>query len=271
MKNNIKPKNKFNIFSILKFVLIIALFALSYFCSYYIYGSYITNKRILYLIIFGILGFIAFFIGYYIFYFFSFLSYEKERKRKAKAIINCDDKVSNILKDEKHKFKYNTKLSFTENFLSAFNQGKELIFDISKQNGIEGNYFYLNYTVYDALSIFGNAIIFMHDKIDGVFKLLHMQDKPIGFIEKYLYNLIEKEKTESEDTQKPVKTGILSKIKSGIVNAGIFLFKGKIESAINDIYAFLALEFYNTYSKNVKQENPSTTLTEVEEVEVENA
>ncbi len=269
MEKNIKPKNKFNIKNILKYTIILALFVISYFCSYHLYGSYVTNKRIVYLIIFGFSGFIAFFAVYYTFYFFSYLSYEKARKRQANEVVNCDDKASNILKDEKYKFKYNVKISFTENIKTAYEQGKSLVFDISKQTGKEGEYFYLNYTVYDALTIFGNAIIFMHDKIDGVFKALRIQDKPIGFIEKYLYNLIEKEKTELNIEEKPVKKqGLISKVKSGFINVGIFLFKGKIEGAINDIFAFLALESYKTYTKNIKQEKLSIS---VEDVEVENA
>ena len=53
MEKNIKPKNKFNIKNILKYTIILALFVISYFCSYNLYGSYVTNKRIVYLIIFG--------------------------------------------------------------------------------------------------------------------------------------------------------------------------------------------------------------------------
>ncbi len=246
-KSKIKNKPK-----ILKTILLILLLILSYTSSVYVYGYNKTNARFVYLIVFSLLGFCLFYIVYYIIYFITNLRYKVLDKIEKTHSINCDDKVNDFLKDEKYKFIYDTKISVHDNFKNAVTTAKEVILGVATINNKNGKYFYLNYTVYDALEIYGNLVAFAYDKIDGVFKFFKIQNKPIAFIEKSLQKFVNDEKVANVEN----KGGLLSKIKKGVgeavLNTGIFLFKRKIQNAVNEILAVVCLESFKVYSKGVK-------------------
>ena len=117
------------------------------------------------------------------------------------------------------------------------------------------------------LEIYGNLVTFAYDKIDGVFKTFKIQNKPIAFIEKSLRNAILDEKQEKVE----VKDNLFTKIKKGVGNAvlntGIFLFKNKIQDAVNEIVALICLECFKIYGKGTKQLPQAYD----QEIEVQNA
>ncbi len=257
-----KDKNK-----IIKFLLLSLLLILSYVISVIVNGFGVTNLRFLYLLIFIFAGFLAFYLIYFIIYFITKIKYKIQENTKKNAVINCDDKVNDFLKNDKYKFVYDTKFSVKENFNSAFELSKSVISSVATICGKNNEYFYLNYTIYDAIEIYGNLVAFAYEKIDGVFKTFKIQDKPISFIEKTLHKVIEDEKP----VDNVVKDNVLSKIKKGVgnavVNTGIFLFKNKIQNAINEIISLICLEAFKVYSKGLKE--PIKVLEQ--EVEVQNA
>lgn len=256
-----------NKFKILKTILFSLLLVLSYVASVYVKGFAQTNTRLLYLLVFVFLGFCSFYIVYYIIYFITNLKYKRQDKKKKEFIVNCDDSVSNFLKDEKYKFTYNVKNSIKDNIESAVSVAKNVILDVATINDKNNKYFYLNYTVYDALEIYGNLVTFAYAKIDGVFKTFKIQNKPISFIEKSLQNVIVDDKGEKVEE----KDNLLIKIKKGVGNAvlntGIFLFKNKIQDAVNEIISVICLEAFKVYGKDVK----STMQALEQEIEVQNA
>lgn len=253
--------------NVLKTILLVMLLILSYISSAYVYGFTKTNARFFYLIVFSVIGFCLFYIVYYIIYFITYLKYKRKDKNEKVNQINCDDKVNEFLKDEKYKYIYDTKLSVQENFKNAVDTAKSVILGVATLNNKKGKYFYLNYSVYDALEIYGDLVAFAYDKIDGVFKFFKIQNKPITFIEKSLQKVVEEEIVVKQEN----KNGLLSKIKQGVGNAvlntGIFLFKNKIQDAVNEILSVVCLECFKVYSKGVK----SSKKVLEQELEVQNA
>ncbi len=252
--------------NVLKTILLVMLLILSYISSVFVYGFTKTNTRFFYLIIFSLVGFCLFYIVYYIIYFLTYLKYKRKDKKEKCNQINCDDKVNEFLKDEKYKYIYDTKLSVQENLKNALDTAKSVILGVATLNNKNGKYFYLNYTVYDALEIYGDLVAFAYDKIDGVFKFFKIQNKPITFIENSLQKVVEEEVVKEVN-----KKGVLSKIKQGVgnvvFNTGIFLFKNKIQDAVNEILSVVCLECFKVYSKGVK--NSKKVLEQ--ELEVQNA
>ena len=247
-KSKVKNNRK-----ILKTILFSLLLILSYLSSVYVYGFERTNARFIYLIVFSIIGFCLFYIVYYIIYFVTYLKYKKLDKIEKSNLVNCDDKVNDFLKQE--------------NIKTAVDIAKEIILGVATINNKNGKFFYVNYSVYDALETYGNLVAFAYDKIDGVFKFFKIQNKPINFIEKSLQKVVEEEKVDIKEN----KNGILSKIKKGVGDAvlhtGIFLFKNKIQDAVNDVLTVLCLESFKVYGKGVKGENKVIE----QDLEVQNA
>ncbi len=269
---NKKCKNIFKNKKAIKFTLIIILLVVSYFCSSYVFGFEKTNLRLITLILYTGIGFAGFYLIYYIAYFITYLSYRKSLNKSAEAIISCDNEVSDFFKDGTHKFKYDKKSNFVTNLKSAFNGGVNIVKDIAVLTSKDCSLFYLNYTVYDALSVFEHTLQFTYAKIDGLFKFFKCQDKPIGLIEKSLTKLIENEKQDNKDSEESVSglAKFKTNLKNKALNVGFILFSGKIEDVINEIYVFLAVESFNTYSKDSKnkyrQIDSEDAMIEVENV-----
>ncbi len=262
--NNKKVKNKPKIFKIISLILLLIL---SYVCSLHFNGYEKTNIRFLNLIALALIGFFSFYIVYYIICFIIFIKYKILQKIESKNVVNCDDKVNDFLKDEKYKFTYNVKIPVQENLSNAVTLAKNVVLDVATLNKKNNKYFYLNYSVYDALEIYGNLVTFAYDKIDGVFKTFKIQNKPITIIEKSLQKVIEDENIENTEN----KQGLLSKIKKGVgnvvLNTSIFLFKNKIQDAVNEIIALVCLESFKIYGKRVKNKTQALD----QEIEVQNA
>ncbi len=255
IENSKLNKKRKNILKrVIKFSLILILLVVSYLCSSYVNGVEKTNLRLLTLIFYTFVGFAGFYLIYYIAYLITYLSYRKSQNNKANQVISCDNEVNDFFKDGTHKFKYDKKLNFATNLKSAFNGGVSIVKDIAVLTSKDCSLFYLNYTVYDALNVFEHTLQFTYSKVDGVFKFFKLQNKPIGLIEKSLTKLIENEKQENKKSEDRVSglQKFKTNLKNKALNVGILLFSGKIEEIINEIYVFLAMESFNTYSKDSK-------------------
>ena len=80
-------------------------------------------------------------------------------------------------------------------------------------------------------------------KVDGIFKFLHMQNKPLGILEKKLSELVE----EGGFEEKP-KNPFLSKVIEVGIKAAAFTFKKTLETKINDIISYVGLEACKLFS-----------------------
>lgn len=252
---NFKPKTAFN--KIIKFILLTLLLVFSYYLSFKVDGFYKTNIKAITIIVFSILGFVSFFLGYYVFKIFYLISYNKKRKKLSKSVVNCDDELSIILQDEKFIFKYDKKLDLKANLKNASEIIINLVKDVSAKFGKNGKFFYVKYTVYDALTIFENAVDGIHNKLDGYFKFFKLQDKPLSIVEKSLSNLLNQSEINVEEIE--VEKGFFSKVKNKLTNGaktvGFFFIKGKIEGAVNDVVSFVGAEAFRVYSKDYLLDN----------------
>jgi hypothetical protein len=102
-----------------------------------------------------------------------------------------------------------------------------------------GKYYYLNYTVYDAIGVIKTTINGADDKIGGFLKKFKLYDKPIGILESKLSEIIEGEE--------PKKS---SPIVGGIIKATTFILSKQINGACNDFIAFVISEAYGVYGKD---------------------
>lgn len=261
--NVLDKKN--NLHTLLKTVGLILIFAVAYGTSLLLNGFKETNEKLFVLLICAVCGFVAFFLIYYLLYFISVIKLNKKRKKQSENIIRCDDEVAEFFDNNDYKFYYQRKLTVKENLFNALGLGKNIVSAIANEYSKGGKYDFLNYTVYDALDIFGNAIDEIFGKADKVFSFIGMQDKPLGFVENYLAKiLIEEQQSEEEIAVTEIKqpSGMrrfFGGIKDKVINAGktvgIMLFSGKIESVVNEIMVFVAGESFRVYGKNGKKKD----------------
>ena len=272
MKNNneittanndkITPKKNNGVFlSVIKIIALFALIAVSYFVSYLMYGFNETNKKLFILLVFAIGGFILFYLVYGIAYLFSNSRVKRNLKKVTDNEIHCDDKVATYFETTENSFTYNKKLTLKENGSIALNKAFSIIVEIAKLNSHSGKYAFVNFTVYDALEVFGNALDGIHDKLFGILSALKFEDKPIWFIEKNLAKILYEEEVVSEVSVTSDKkqnkvgeffSGVKNKVTGIASNLAITLFSKKLESTINDCYVFIAGECFRVFSKNGK-------------------
>ena len=130
-----------------------------------------------------------------------------------------------------------------------------------------GRYYYLNYSIYDAVSVLDTTIDLFNSKITPIFKFLKAEDKPLNVVEKLLVSAIEKEETE-EKKERESKNNLLKKIGSKLFQGATFIFKGVIENTINSVVIFVASKAFEVYGKSGQK---FTNLDEISsEKEVEN-
>ena len=259
---NITPKKNNGVFlSALKNVSIFALIVVSYLISYYLYGFNETNKRLFILLICGISGFILFYLIYGVAYLISNARIKRKIKKVTDNEIHCDDKVATYLENTENKFVYNKKLTLKENGSIALNKAFSIIVEIAKINSHSGKYAFVNFTVYDALEVFGNALDGIHDKLYGILSALKFEDKPIWLIEKNLAKLLYEEEVNNEVAvtadKKQNKVGeFFSNVKNKVTgiasNLAISLFSKKLETTINDCFTFIAGECFRVFGKSNK-------------------
>lgn len=255
----VKVNKKEKLVNFLKNYALIFVFAIAYFFSVYLNGFYNTNLKFLNLLIFGLVGFLSFFIIYYLLNFISFISLKKKVKNQAKNVVNCDDELAEYFQYNSKPFKYKGNVPLKENMKEFVNKTVEVMNDIACKYNQQSKYAFINYTVYDAIDILGNATAYLHNGIDKYFKGLNLQDW--SFIN--LKGLIEKNAaadetdelavTDDEKQSKGFFAEIKNKIVSGGKKIGNHLISAPLTSLLNDALIFVAGESFRVFSKNGKK------------------
>ena len=241
---------------VLSSVLVILALVLSYALNVYTTSFQEANAKLLLLFVYSFAGFLGFFALYFIAYFITLLFYNKKRKKIAKTIISCDDNIAEIFSDNKHQFKYDLKLNFNDNLTDYLNGVLQVVKQIADGYRVKkGEYYYLNFTIYDGVKIISDAIDGIDVKISPIFKFLHAEDKPLKIVEKLLVNALESEKqdTQINNSHKPQ---ILQAFLETAKKAGVMLIKTPLEGALNDLKVFVSYEAFKVYGKDGKKYLP---------------
>ena len=255
VNKNVKKKR---IFTVLKYTLLFLLAVFSYFASVYLHGFNKTHERLIILVVCTVLGLVLFFIVYLILYGITALKYSIKNKRKNNATINCDDLLSSLIETNNFVFNYDLKKSVNENLKNGVVISYDLVKEIASGYGNSGKYVYLDYTLYDALEIFGNALDVVKVKADAIFGLLRLQDKPISLLEKKLTDVIEGEPIIEEEKPSNFITKLSSGVKHVAGKVAIFALKGKISTLVNEIIEYVGFEAFRVFSKQNKEYIPKT-------------
>ncbi len=274
MKNisEVKKVNKKRLLNVIKYAVFLIIAVFSYFASAYLNGYTKTNERLLILGICTIIGFALFFIVYAILYGVTALKYKIKLKKAKNTTINCDDLLTNLIAEKKYKFNYDLRKSVSENLKDGANISYNLVKEIAGGYGNSGKFVYLDYTLYDALEIFGNATQVLKVKADALFGLLHLQDKPISILEKKLTDILEGDIVVQEEKPSSVKSKIGEGLKHVAGKVALLALKGKISALVNDIIEYVGFEAFRVFSKQDKEFDISVLNMQIEDVkEVVNA
>lgn len=248
----------FRIKGYIKSILTILLFAFAYVISVITSSFEETNKKFILVLLCALLGFIGFYVVYGILYIISQIVYSIKAKKLIKSEINSNTIIENYIQEKEYSFKYDRKKSFSLNLSQAKSDMLDVIKDIANGfNKGKGKFYYLNYSIYDAVSVLDTTIELFDSKITPLFKFLKAEDKPLGVVEKLLTTAIEKENVEV-DKQPSKSAMILKKIGSKILNATAYIFKGVIESTINSVVVFVGVKAVELYSKSGNKYNNET-------------
>ncbi len=271
-----KPKNNRFLKNAIKYLIFTVIAVVSYGVSLYTNGLKSTNNKLITLVICTLFGILLFYLIYCLVYAFTKLSYARKRKRNS-IVINCDEELANILNSGNFNFSYDVKKSVNENLKQGANLSYILAKTIASGYGSKTKYVYLDYTVYDALEIIGNALDVVKEKTDSIFSLLHLQDKPISFLEKKLSDILEGQDEIVSDELVETKPTLLNKLKSGIKSGAtklaLFTVKGQISKLTNEIIQFIGSEAFRVFSKGNRPynyEKAMCTLQDIEVLEVKN-
>ena len=249
-KNNGKTSTKKGIFSFLAVLLALIV---------YTHSFVEANNKLISLFLYGVVGYLGFYIIYYIAYYITLISYNKKRKKIANTIISCDDGIATIFVGDAHRFKYDKNTTFIENINVYKNEVLSVIKEIADGCCVgSGRYYYLNFTVYDAIKIIGDAIDGIDVKISPIFKLLRAEDRPLKTVEKLLVNALESEKQDDViELQKP-KSTIMQSVVNKAKQVGFSLIKSPLENALNDLTVFIGYEAFKVYGKGNIARLPSS-------------
>ena len=252
MKNNptnrnlkrINLKTKYILQNIFLLLLSVAVYCL----AVYINGFLETNKKLLTLIFYGVIGFISFFVFYFIIKFICKIVFNK-RERKRKKLVVALKEEDNFLKI--NSFKYNKNISIIENLNVVFNKTLENLKEISISLGYKGNFSYLNFTINDFLNFTNKTIDIVEFKVDEILSsplliVFKLHNKPLGYVENLLNDVIEKENKKEQKEGKSFLTKVFNKA----VGVGIKVF---FEDKLNGIIKYVCLEGYVVYNKNHKK------------------
>ena len=238
---------------IINLIIVCLALVVSYALNVYTGSFKQANLKLLSLIFYSALGFIAFFIVYYAVYFITLICYNKKRKKTANTIISCDDSIAEIFAGGKHRFNYDKKITFNDNLTVYLDEVLKVIKEIADGYNLGRNeYYYLNFTVYDAIKIVGDAVDGIDTKISPIFKFLRAEDRPLKVVEKLLVSALEEEKRE----EKP-KSAFVKAVVDTAKKAGVTLIKSPLENALNDLTVFVGYEAFKVYGKGKTEYLPS--------------
>lgn len=248
MKKNVCKTNKKKLLKLINTLVIFLVLVTAYALSVYTSSFKEANLKLLSLFFYALFGFIGFYIVYAVAYLITMCTQIKNRKKQAIDIVECDEQLNQIFSDNKNKFKYNPKCNVAVNF----NIYKDQVLSVIKQiaegfNKAKSEYYYLSYTVYDALDIVDNVINGVDAKVSPIFGLLKAEDKPLKVVEKLLVSAVEKENAESvEKTQ----NSFIKSIADKLLSAGLMVFRKTLENTANDLIVFIGFEAFKAYNKN---------------------
>ena len=207
--------------------------------SVYKNGVFGTLKNLLTLAVCAFLGYAAFYLVVLLFR----VILRKRRKRKSQkaALPKNTDASACALLEKAGEFNYDKRQTPLENLKTAGGKALTIIKTASqKAEKKASKYYFVNFTVYDAVDIFDASVDKLYEKIDGVFGLLRMQNKPLGFLEKSLENALV---DEGDDDNEPKKqSGFKKAVKEKGISVAIALLKNQINAQINDLLNFVAGE-----------------------------
>lgn len=246
--SNLNKKSKLK--NAVKTALILIVFAISYVISALTSSIYLTNMKLLTLFICFVCGIALFFILYGVLYVIALLRISKKAKLLIKNEIECNDIVSEYFNVKDYKFFYNVKEGFSKNAEKFKADALGIVKEIALGYGNhDDKYFYLSYTVYDAMEAIDGAIDLLDAKISPIFRSLRLEDKPLKSVEIALDKAINSgENPEQELPEK--KSSFFKKAGEKIVKATAFIFRRKIESTVTDVVKFIAYKSFEVYSKS---------------------
>ena len=207
--------------------------------SVYKNGVFGTVKNLLTLVVCAFLGYAAFYLVVLVFR----AALRKRRKRKlskAKPIVRDENSASALVYGE-GEFNYDKKLTPLENLKLAGGKALAIVKKASQKSVKKvKKYYFVSFTLYDAIDVFDDTIDKLYDKVDGIFGLIKMQNKPLGFLEKSLENALTQEDAEKAEPKK--ESGLKKAIKEKGMSVAITLLKKQINAQINDLLLFVATE-----------------------------
>lgn len=229
---------------VLKISALFAVFFIAIAYSIYKNGVLGTAKNLITLVVCAFLGYAAF---YLVVFLFRVILRKRRKKRAQKAVKSAeeDELQAQKLVESEGEFSYDKKLTPLENLKLAGNKALGIIKKASQKSKKKaGKYYFVNFTLYDAIDVFDDTVDKLHEKVDGIFGLLRMQNKPMGFLEKKLETALVGGDEEKDDSVKePKKENAFKKVlKKGGVNIALTVFSGKINAQINDLLDFIANE-----------------------------
>lgn len=229
---------------VLKVSALFAVFFIAIAYSVYKNGVLGTAKNLITLVVCAFLGYAAFYLVVLSFR----VILRKRRKKRAQKTVKSTGRgelQAQRLVESEGEFSYDKKLTPLENLKLAGNKALAIIKKASQKSKKKaGKYYFVNFTLYDAIDVFDDTVDKLYEKVDGIFGLLRMQNKPIGFLEKKLETALVCNDEEKDDTPKePKKENAFKKVlKKGGVNFALTVFSGKINAQINDLLDFIANE-----------------------------
>ncbi len=251
---NKRATSSVNVKKLFSFLAVILTLILSYVLNVYTYSFYQANLKLIWLVIYSIIGFLGFYLVYYVAYFITLLVYNASSKKKAIETISCDDYISNVFKEGNYRFNYDKKLNFSDNISAYKDEVLIIIKKIAGDYGLDkSDYYYLNYTAYDAVKIVKDAVDGIDVKISPIFKLLRAEDKPIKVAEKLLISALENDGKEVEVKPEKPQNTLLKKFMDTAKKVGVAIIRRPLENTLNDLMVFISYEAFKVYSKNGKK------------------
>ncbi len=241
--------------NVVKTALMLIVFAISYVISAVTSSVYLTNIKLITLLICFVLGALIFFIIYGVLYLIAIIKISKKTKRLISNEISCDDRAVNYFKSIDYKFNYDVKKKFSENLLSFKLDVVKIVQDVAQTYGNHDKYYYLGYTIYDALGVLDNAVDLLDAKISPIFKFLKVDDKPLKSVELTLEKAIELG-AEGRENLVENKGGFLKKAGEKLAKVTVYVFRTKIENLMVDVVKFIGFKAFEVYSKSGSQYEP---------------
>ena len=241
---------KYKVKGYLKTILTLFILLFAFFVSVFTSSLNETIQKIIFVLICALFGFIGFFIIYGICYLISLVVYSIKAKKLSRIELDSNIYITKYFSQKNYLFKYDRKQPFSKNIQNAKSDMLDIVKDIATGfNKGSGRYYYLNYSIYDAVSVLDTTIDLFNSKITPIFKFLKAEDKPLNVVEKLLVSTIEKEETE-EKKERESKNNLLKKIGSKLFQGATFIFKGVIENTINSVVIFVASKAFEVYGKS---------------------